>query len=214
MLHCMRRWIAIPFVVCAASLLVSVDSSSQGIKGRELLGLRAGGTISTGGVNEIFGNGSELEIHFIEGLNPWLGINISLSSHNFGESNDRQKNIDYTGLDRPVDLNIFSVTVAAVAVKDIKGKWSSTFEGGIGLYTVNGIIQAGLYEGTRTNNQFGFYGGAGLLYRLTKSFSINANAKYHYVFTGDDLRHTIYFYTSEDRISFYQIAVGIAIFTG
>lgn len=210
----MRRWTPILFIICTTALLVPTDSFCQGIKGRELLGLRAGGVISTGGVNKIFGNGSELEIHFIEGLNPWLGITISLSSHNFGESNDRQKNIDYTGLDRPVDLNIFSVTVAAVAVKEIKGKWSSTFEGGLGLYTVNGIIQAGLYEGTRTNNQFGFYGGIGLLYRLTKSLSINGHAKYHYVFTGDNDRHTIYFYTGEDRMSFYQIAVGIAIFTG
>ena len=210
----MRRCITILFIVCAASLLVPAESFSQGIKSRELLGLRAGGIISTGGVNKIFGNGSELEIHFIEGLNPWLGIGISLSSHNFGESNDRQKNLDYTGLDRPVSLYIFSVTVAAVAVNEIKGRWSSTIEGGLGLYTVNGIIQAGIYEGTRTNNQFGFYGGAGLLYRLSKSLFINANAKYHYVFTGDDQRHIIFFYTGEDRISFFQIAVGIAIFTG
>ena len=210
----MRRWITISLVACTASLLTQADSFSQGIKGRELLGLRAGGVISTGGVNKIFGDGSELEIHFIEGLNPWFGIGVSLSAHNFGESNDRQKNIDFTGLDRPVDLNVFSVTVAAVAVNEIRGKWSWSLEGGFGLYTVNGVIQAGIYEGTRTNNQFGFYGGTGLLYRLTKSLFINANAKYHYAFTGDDERHIIYFYTGEDRISFYQIAVGIAIFTG
>lgn len=193
---------------------IAAGTRAQGIRGREMLGLRAGGAISTGGVNTIFGNGSELEIHFIEGLNPWLGIEISLSSHNFGESNDREKNIEFTGLDRPVDLSIFSITVAAIAVNEIGSKFASTLEGGLGLYTVNAIIQAGLYEGTRTNNQFGFYGGIGLLYRLTKSFSFNANAKYHYVFTGDDDRHTIHFYTGEDRISFLQIAVGVAIFTG
>jgi hypothetical protein len=210
----MRHALSISLIVCAALILIPAESHGQGIKGREILGLRAGGVISTGGVNTIFGNGSELEIHFIEGLNPWFGIGISLSSHNFGESSDRQKNIDYTGLDRPVDLNIFSVTIAAIAINEIKGKWSSSLEGGFGLYTVNGIIQAGLYEGTRTNNQFGFYGGAGLLYKLTKSFFLNANAKYHFVFTGDDERHTIFFYTGEDRISYFQIAIGIAIFTG
>jgi opacity protein-like surface antigen len=210
----MRRSTIIGSVICLAVLAFPTGSRAQGIKGRELLGLRAGAVISTGGVNTIFGNGSELEIHFIEGLNPWLGISISLSSHNFGESNDRDKNIEFTGLDRPVDLNIFSVTVAAIAVNEIGKKLASTVEGGLGLYTVNAIIQAGLFEGTRTNNQFGFYGGAGLLYRLTRSFSFNANAKYHYVFTGDDDRHTIHFYTDEDRISFFQIAVGVTIFTG
>jgi hypothetical protein len=211
----MRRWIAIFLALYSASLLVSAEASGQGIKGRELLGLRAGGIISAGDVNKIFGNGSELEIHFIEGLNPWLGINISLSSHNLGESNDNEKDIEYNGgLDRPVKCHIFSVTAAAVTVSEITSKFSSTIELGLGLYTISGARQAGLYEGTNTYNQFGLYGGSGLLYRLTKSLFINANMKYHYVFSGSDYWNVIYFYTGEDRISFFQIAVGIAIFTG
>lgn len=190
------------------------EVACQGIKGRELLGIRLGGIISTGGVSDAFGNGTEMEIHFIEGLNPWLGIDVSLSSHNFGESRDRDKDIEYTGLDRPVDLYIFSLTAGPVAMKHVSKKLISTFEGGFGLYTINGVIQAGIFEGTRTNNQIGFYGGIGFLYRLTKSLSIDGMAKYHYVFSGDDLRHTIFFYTGEDRTSFIQIAVGVSIFTG
>ena len=159
-------------------------------------------------------SGSEIEIHFIEGLHPSFGIGIALSSHNLGDSKDREMNIEYTGLDRPVALQIFSVTAAAVAVKQIGDRFFPTIEGGFGLYTLNGVIQAGLYEGSITDNQIGFYGGAGLLYRLTRSLFVNANAKYHYIFSGDDWRSTVYFYTGEDRISLYQIAVGIAIFTG
>lgn len=211
----MNRRLSI-YVLLATLLLVftSPDAVGQGIKGREILGLRVGGVLSSGPLQEKFGDGSEIEIHFIEGIRPWLGINIALSSHNLGESHDRDKNIEYTGLDRPVKLQIFSVTAAAIALTHAGDRFSPTIEGGLGLYTLNGVIQAGLYEGSITDNQFGFYGGVGLLYRLTRSLFINANAKYHYILSGDDWRSTVFFYTGEERISLYQIALGIAIYTG
>ena len=204
----MKRRLSI-FLILSAALLIAEahGAQGQGLKGREILGLRVGGVLSSGPLNDKFGDGSEIEIHFIEGLKPWLGINIALSSHNFGESLDRNMNIEYTGLDRPV-------TAAVLAVSHFGDRLSPTIEGGFGLYTLNGVIQAGLYEGSITDNQVGFYGGAGLLYRLTRSLFLNANAKYHYIISGDDWRSTVYFYTGEKRISLYQIAIGIAIYTG
>ena len=212
----MNRRLTISLVLSSLLTLIAAPPGArcQGIKGREILGLRVGGVLSAGTLNDKFGDGSEIEIHFIEGLNPWFGIDISLSSHNLGDSKDRNMNIQYTGQDRPVKLQVFSVTAAAIAVKRIGKRFSPTLEGGLGLYTLNGVIQAGIYEGSVTDNQFGFYGGAGLLYRISKSLFINANAKYHYIFSGDSWRSTVYFYTGEDRTTLYQIAVGIAIYTG
>ena len=215
MLLLMKRRLSICLLL-AAGLLFSFahDAHGQGIKGREILGLRVGGILTSGPLSDKFGDGSEIEIHFIEGLKPWFGINIALSSHNLGESKDQDKNIEYTGLDRPVKLQIFSVTAAVLAVKHVGDRFAPTIEGGFGLYTINGVIQAGFYEGSITDNQIGIYGGVGLLYRVTRSLFINANAKYHYIFSGDSWRSTVYFYTGEERISLYQIAVGIAIYTG
>jgi len=183
-------------------------AQGQGIKGREMLGLRIGGVFSTGKLNEKFGDGSEIEIHFIEGIKPWLGINIALSSHNFGESRNRD------AYNRPYDFQIFSITAACIAMKQIGKRLIPTLEGGCGLYTSNVIIQAGLYEGTISENQFGVYGGAGILYRITKHFFINANTKYHYIFSGDELEGTEYDYTDGNRTAIYQVTVGISIFTG
>jgi hypothetical protein len=211
----MNRRYTIPLILSSLLLLAAASGAQgQGLKGREILGLRIGGVLSTGPLNDKFGDGSEIEIHFIEGLTPWFGINIALSSHNLGDSKDRDMNIQYTGQDRPVKLQVFSVTAAALAVRHIGDRFSPTIEGGFGLYTINGVIQAGVYEGSITDNQVGLYGGAGFLYRVTKSLFINANAKYHYIFSGDSWRSTVYFYTGEDRITLYQIAVGIAIYTG
>jgi hypothetical protein len=204
----MTRRISICVLLIGTIVLASSPSQSQGIKGREILGLRVGGVMSSDALHDKFGDGSEIEIHFIEGLQPWLGINIALSSHNFGESRERDS------YNRPYDLQIFSVTAAFIALKQIGNRLSPTIEGGLGLYTTNVVVQAGLYEGTITDNQFGIYGGAGLFYRITKSLFINANAKYHYIFTGDDLQGTEYSYTSGNGTAIYQIAVGISIYTG
>jgi len=214
MLLLMKCRISIGLSLAIFLTIAAAGARGQGIKGREILGLRVGGVLSSGPVNDKFGDGSEIEVHFIDGLNPWFGINIALSSHNLGDSKDRDMNIEYTGLDRPVKLQIFSVTAAAVAVKRIGDRFAPTIEAGFGLYTLNGVIQAGIYEGSITDNQFGFYGGAGVLYRLTRSLFLNANAKYHYIFSGDDWRSTVYFYTGEERVTLYQIAVGVAIYTG
>jgi len=214
MLLLMKRRISIGLLLATFLIFAGAGALGQGIKGREILGLRVGGVLSSGPVNDKFGDGSEIEIHFMDGLNPWFGIDIALSSHNLGDSKDRDMNIEYTGLDRPVKLQIFSVTAAAVAVKQIGGRFATTTEAGFGLYTLNGVIQAGIYEGSITDNQFGFYGGAGVLYRLTRSLFLNANAKYHYIISGDDWRSTVYFYTGEERVTLYQIAVGVAIYTG
>ena len=204
----MARRISICILLIGTILSATSTARGQGIKGREILGLRVGSVLSSGTLHDRFGDGSEIEIHFIEGLRPWLGINIALSSHNFGESRERDS------YNRPYDLQIFSVTAAFIAFKQVGDRLSPTVEGGFGLYTTNVIVQAGLYEGTITDNQFGIYGGAGLFYRITKSFFINANAKYHYIFTGDDLQGTDYYYSSGDGTAIYQIAVGISIYTG
>jgi hypothetical protein len=206
MIH--RIFIYALLIVVLALALAPSPSHGQGIKGREILGLRFGAVLSSGALNDKFGDGSEIEIHFIEGLRSWLGISVALSSHNFGESRERDT------YNRPYDLQIFSVTAAVIAFAQVGRRLSPTIEGGCGLYTTNVVVQAGLYEGTITDNQFGIYGGGGLFYRITKSLFINANAKYHYIFSGDDLQGTEYSYTSGNRTAIYQIAVGISLYTG
>ena len=196
-------------------LLAAAPARAQGIKGRELFGLRIGGVFSSGEFEEKFGDGTEIELHFIEGLSPRIGLAFALSSHDFGDSKDREKNISYTGLDRDVDLQIYSITVAPLLMGAFGNDVRWTLEAGGGLYTVSAVIPTGIYEGTLTDNHLGVFAGAGLLYRITDRWlAVNLHAKYHYFFSGDEYRDTIWFYTGEERTAFYQIALGVMLFTG
>jgi hypothetical protein len=201
-------------IVIGASLLAgSAPLDAQNIRGRELLGLRVGGVIASGVFQDKFGDGSEIDLHFIHGITNWLGVDASLSSHNFGESLDRTKNDEFFGrLD--MNLQIFSITAGMIVLKPIGGAFTATLEAGPGLYSVNAILPQGFYEAQKTDNHLGLYGGAGVLYKIANTVYLNANAKYHNVFIGSGSSDTVHFYTDENQTRFFQIAVGVMISAG
>ena len=200
----------------AAALLVAFVVSwsgplpAQSIKGREMLGVRVGGLATSGALEAAFGGGSEIELHFIHGITSRLGVDVSLSSHNFGPSKNREKNLEF--FDRSdVNLQIFSVTAGMILFGTVRGRYLPTFEAGPGLYSVNTILPQGFYEARKTDNHLGVYAGVGVLVRVAETVSLNANAKYHAVFVGTESGDTVHFYTGESTARFFQIAVGVMI---
>jgi hypothetical protein len=199
--------------IATALVAWSLPLAAQSLKGREVLGVRLGGLVSTGGLNREFGGGSVLEIHFIHGVADWLGVDVSLSSHNFGESKDEVKNLEFFNLTN-VNLQIFSITVGMIGITKVHGRVTSTFEAGPGLYSVNAIIPQGFYDVQKSDNRLGLYCGTGVLVKVANSFWLNANAKYHAVFIGTGRDDTVHFYTDESTARFFQVSVGIMIATG
>lgn len=197
--------------------LVTISFSplkAENIEGRERIGLRIGGLRTTGQLRSNFGSGTELELHFVEGIKPWLGIGGSFSSHNFGASKNPDKNIEYTGIDTPVELQIYSITLTVAAFAPWWKRITPSVEGGFGLYTISTIIEAGYFEGRRMDNQLGFYGGTGLSVKLTESISIDTNIKYHHIISGGTEKHPTFFYSGNDRTHIFQVTAGIILFTG
>ncbi|UCF04340.1 MAG: hypothetical protein JSV33_10355 [bacterium] len=209
----MNRYTRIGFVLATAAALIGASQPLHGtdIGGRELFGIRIGGVFGSNALENAYGKGTEIELHFIEGLGSWFGLSVAVSSHNFGDSKDRDKNIECTQWNRNVEMQIYSATVAFFGIRSLGEKFSISGEAGFGLYTITTIIHAGMLEGHLTDNQFGMYCGAGVLYKLTQSLSLNMQGKYHYILSGGDMMHC---YTGEKRAQLYQIVFGIMIFTG
>ncbi|MCX5754415.1 MAG: outer membrane beta-barrel protein [Candidatus Krumholzibacteria bacterium] len=201
--------------IVAALLVAFVVSwsgplAAQNIKGREMLGIRVGGVATSGSFNAEFGGGSEIELHFIHGLAKWLGVDVSLSSHNFGPSKNEDKNLAF--FDRTnVNVQMFSISAGMILLGTVHGRYTPTFEVGPGLYSVNAILPRGFYEAQKTDNHLGMYGGIGVLIRVADTVSLNANVKYHAVFVGTEPEDTVHYYTGESTARFFQIAVGIMI---
>jgi hypothetical protein len=208
----MKRAAAIIIPLLLASL--ASPASAQSMKSKELLGLRLGGVVSTDDLDRYFGKGSELEIHFIEGLGSWFGIGMSLSMHNFGRSLDPEANIRFLGEDRVIKLEIYSLTVQMVTRIPVSGRFSVGTETGAGLYTINAVVPSGYWEGTITKNRFGVNAGACVLYRLTPGgLALEAALKFHHIFGGEDDDLVTYAFTGDKTTDYYQATVGVMLFT-
>lgn len=188
-------------------LLIAVESRSDSIKGKELLGFRLGTVFNSGELDRAFGRGSELEVHFLEGLGDNFGINIALSSHGFGEAKIMKNN-------SISELQIYSMTAAFLYRLNVTGSYYLSAEGGPGIYAIT-LIKPGFIELYRNDYQPGFYGGIAALYRLgSNNIFIELSGKYHYIFSGDSDRNIIFYYTGEKRTGFFQVCLGVILRTG
>ncbi|MGM0484559.1 MAG: hypothetical protein ACQERI_08425 [Candidatus Krumholzibacteriota bacterium] len=196
-------------IVCTLMLLLlpPAESRAGSIKGKELLGFRLGTVFNSGELDRAFGRGSELEVHFLEGLGDNFGINIALSSHGFGEAKVLKNN-------SISELQIYSMTAAFLYRLNIMGGYYLTAEGGPGIYAIT-LIKPGFIELYSNDYQPGFYGGLAALYRLgINNIYIELSGKYHYIFSGGSQRNIIFYYTGEDRTDFFQVCVGVMLRTG
>lgn len=207
----MRRTTVIGTIT--ALILLAAGSRSlhcQNIKGKEIVGLRIGGIYTTNSLKDNFGTGSEIELHFITGLGPWFGVGFALSSHNLGESKNQEKDIDLIGQNLRLDLQVYSMTASFAVMKHLTGRFDGLGEAGLGIYSINGVVQSGFYEGYITDNQLGFFGGLGAFFGLTRKLSIDVNFKLHYILSGGDQSHLIYFYTGNKSMMLYQFTLGLS----
>jgi hypothetical protein len=194
----------------ASALSWTGPLAAQSIKGHEMLGVRIGGLATSGSFRTEFGGGSEIELHFIHGITSWLGVDVALSSHNFGPSKDEKKNLAF--FDRKdMNLQMFSLAPGMIIFKTVHGRYTPTFEAGPGLYSVSATLPQGFYEAQKTDNHLGAYAGVGVLIRVADTVALNANAKYHAVFVGTEPDDTVHYYTRESTIHLFQFAVGVMI---
>ncbi len=212
----MNVWKSITVLLISFSIS-NAAHAAEGIDGKRIIGFRVGTVFNSNKLDNAFGRGSELELHFVEGLGTWYGIDISLSSHSFGDSKLPEKDIQYSNQGEILELQIYSLSAAISTYYKLSDKISATAGSGVGLYAITLIRPIGIIEQRLTDYQPGVHGSLGLLYRLTQGgVFMNFNAKYHYISSGgkNNIHHPLRFYTGEKKIGFFQICAGITLFTG
>jgi len=210
----MKKRLVLCVLAAVFALSASAPLAAQGLGRREVLGLRLGAGYSPSTLRNTFGSGSVIEIHFMHGFAPWCGLDVSLTSSDYGGSNNPIKNIEFTGTDREVDLEMYGITAGFLALTAIHKNFLPTVEAGPGLYSINAVLPTGFFNAQKTEFRVGFYGGVGAIYKITGGFLVNANAKYHYIFSGNKDENTIFFFTGHDRTQMFQFTIGVLIATG
>ncbi|HKW14150.1 MAG TPA: outer membrane beta-barrel protein [Candidatus Krumholzibacteria bacterium] len=193
----MTSRIALAAVTLCACVLLPVPSHAfDEYVGKERIGARAGGAITSDGFSDAYGNGWDFTLYFNERITHHFLVDLRLGALSMGEL--QLKSLD-NGIVLPsgtVEMRILSLTIGPSVGTAIGGGFSVDASAGAGVYSVSMVFNGGINNqltGYDTSQQkFGFNGGVGLSRRLSTNWSIEANSSAHY-FLIDKNTNDIYF---------------------
>jgi len=177
----------------------------------ETVGARIGYARTTSRLDAAFGAGVDLEVHFAEMLRKPLSLAFSLGLYNLGGTsrNDITESL-FQANSYDAKMNVSYLTVSPMVSFDLPGKSSVYFSGGVGLYGVMLLLDAGLFGAQNTQYHFGLVSGAGYTYELTGSLMLDLNLSFNKFWTSNDWDDWFYAYSEGDKNPFfYRVNVGI-----
>lgn len=181
---------------------------------REGLGLKTGYIQPTGRLNESFGSGFLLALHFTETLGWLFGLDFTLGSMYLGETSRRDisQNI-FLSPSYDVKMNVTYLGIAPFINIEFPSGLSADFSAGAGLYGVMVLVDAGLFSAEDTQYHVGLNIGAGIYYKLASSFKIGMDLAAYQLWTSDDADDWVRIYTEGDKNPrFYQISLGALLY--
>jgi opacity protein-like surface antigen len=190
--------------------VAAASASAQAQSGREKLGLRLGYVEANGNIDTNFGDGSSITVHFTERIKPPLFIDISIGALYLGKAN-----VDsIQGHTAPVyigdaNMRVLYLNVSPVLEFSVTNSWILYVEGGIGLYSINVILDRVFYGFDTSQEHFGANGTAGLYYAISDNWKLNFNFSAHYMWTSEKGTDMFYFYSEgESDPRFLEFSVG------
>jgi opacity protein-like surface antigen len=184
-------------------------------KSNERLGVRIGFVATPSDLENTFGNGLDLALHWVQRIRPQFSLDVTLGVFLMGET----PGVDIQSppgaqVFPPNDVNIRIATVTVAPMLDFRLNPKTDFyvSGGVGLYTITALLGSGFFQGETSDNHVGLNGGAGVLRRVSTNWYLDLNVQVHKFWTGrkfDDL----FFIASEgdEDPLFYQITVGFLL---
>lgn len=188
----------------------NANEPTQPESGREKLGLRIGYVESNGNIDKNFGDGSCITLHFTERIKPPLFIEISIGALYLGRAavDSIQGHTDpvYIG---DANMRILYVNISPTLEFSVTNSSILYVTGGVGLYSINVILDRVFYGFDTSQEHFGASGAAGLYYSISDNWKLNFNFATHYMWTSEKGTDMFFFYSEGDSDPhFYEFSVG------
>lgn len=180
---------------------------------RERLGVRAGYTGTTSGLDDTFGGGFNLALHWIQYVRYPLFADFTLGAFYMGKTGRQditfdifQQNFDNTS------MRIIRLTAAPMIEMPVNERTTAYASFGGGLYVVSVLLDEAFLEFDATDNHLGISIAAGVDHRFTQNWSFDFHAEFHKIWTSDHSDDLFYRYSEGDQDPlFYQIAAGVSL---
>ncbi len=178
---------------------------------KERLGLRFGYAKTECGLNESFGSGVNLAVHWITRLKKPLFVDITFGAIYMGKTHrtDITRMVFGTDFDK-VTMRIMTIT-AAPLIEIPYGRTSIYLSGGGGLYVASVILDQDIQQFDLSNNHFGVTASAGLFRRITTNWALDVNFQIHKFWTNSEDHRSrnpdwVYIYSEGDTDPFFWLA--------
>ena len=212
------------FVVLIAAIITlfaphAIAQSEEGAETdlyRERLGLRAGFAWTANDLEENFGGGLDLSLHFIERIRKPFSVDVTLGAIYLG-STDSEITREFFGTEFDnVSMRILVVTAAPMVEIPLGEKTDFFFSAGAGMYVTSLILDQTLNEFDLTNTNFGINFNAGLSRRISTNWFLDAGVYLHKFWTEDSLEPEspdwVYVYSEGDSDPlFWCVTAGLAL---
>jgi opacity protein-like surface antigen len=209
----MKKLILASIISLLAANAIAQAPNSPGELSGEKLGLRIGYVGTSSDLDDNFGGGLNLALHFTQRIRRLFYIDIMLGALYMGENSERDITLDFFGPGTDAaSIRVITTTVAPLLELPMSSSTDAYVSAGIGLYTVSVLLESGFFAADVTDNHFGVNAGAGALYSLSDRWLLDFNAQIHRFWTPDDPQDMFYLYSEGDRNPlFYSVSVGVMI---
>lgn len=180
---------------------------------RERLGLQLGYVGTTSDLDNNFGGGLSLTLHWIQHVRYPLFADFALGAFYLGKT-DRQ-DITLAYLQQNFDgtsMRIIRFTLSPLVELPVNDRTMSYVSAGGGIYIISLLLDEAFQEFNKTNNHFGLNLGAGATYQISQNWFIEFHGEVHKLWTSSSSDDIFYTYSEGDKNPlFYHAALGVLL---
>jgi opacity protein-like surface antigen len=203
-----RICLAVLVLVFAANTFAQAPLETDKDPDRERLGGRIGYVATTSDLDNSFGGGLDLALHFIHRFKKTFSVDFTLGAFYLGETS-RDDILVNGATASDESMRIITFTVAPMIELPVNDRTNFYMSGGVGLYTVSLLVDSGVFQFDFTDNHVGINGGLGVLRHVTENWFLDLNIQIHKFWTSDDIDDIFFVYSDGDSNPlFYQITAG------
>lgn len=215
----MKRFVllfAAIIALTASGAIAQTEEEAQADPYRERLGLRAGFAWTANDLEENFGGGLDLSLHFIQRIRKPFSVDVTLGAIYLG-STDSDITREFFGMEFDnVSMRILVVTAAPMVEIPLGERTDFFLSAGAGMYVTSLILDQTLNEFDLSNTNFGINLNAGLSRRISTNWFLDAGVYLHKIWTEDSLEPEspdwIYVYSEGDPSPlFWCVTAGVAL---
>lgn len=198
-------------IISILTLIASVvTSAAQPKSGREKIGIKLGYVDSNNNIDKNFGDGSAITVHFTERIKPPLFVGISIGALYLGHATvDSVRGHTAPTYIGDANMRILFISISPTLEFDLTDSSIFYVTGGLGLYSINVLLDRTFFGFDTSQEHFGACGAAGVYYSISDNWKLNFNFTTHFIWTDEKGTDMFYFYSDGDSDpTFREFSVG------